>query len=207
LALGLWIYGLCAFGFVAVLLALPFIRLIDVSAFVSWPLAIVAGAVTLLALAMFRSGQVRRASVIIAAGAPAIFAYLLWVVVPAVEPTIKLSRPLGEAVRMHRGPATDVYMIGFFEPSLVFYASPPLDRPLRGLPENDQGFALLSELDGEFLVVATRKALDAANLLRPEEPLVEIASFSAWNTNGGVRFQEVLLARRAASPVEVTAPQ
>jgi hypothetical protein len=194
--MGRWIYAGGGFSFAVALIVAPFVLPSELTLLHTLPLALVVGIATTFALRALTSGGYVRANWIIAAITPLGLVYALWVVVPSVEPMIKISRPIGELVRAHVTPDTDIYMLGFAEPSLVFYVGNPHDRPLRGLPENEAGFAAMSQLSGDVIVVSTLEAFDKANALTPNAPLAEIGRFKAWNTNRGTRLQQIIVSRR-----------
>lgn len=202
LVAGRWIYAGGGFSFVAALIVAPFVLPSELTLLQTLPLALTIGVATTFALrALLRGGYVR-ANWIIAAVTPLGLVYTLWVVVPAVEPMIKISRPIGDLVRANVTADTDVYMVGFAEPSLVFYVRNPHDRPLRGLPYNDAGFAEMSRLTGDVIVVSTLAAFESANALTPDAPLEEIGRFAAFNTNRGSRLQEIIVSRRVSGNVQ-----
>ncbi len=202
LTVGRWIYAGGGFGFAAILVAAPFVLPSDLTLLESAPLAIAVTAATVLVLRALGDERYSRANRTIAVATPLALLYAIWVVVPAVEPMIKISRPLGELVRAHATDDTEIYMVGFTEPSLVFYVNNPHDRPVRGLPANDAGFAALASLAGDVIVVSTRAAFESANALSPDTPLEELGQFAAWNTNGGGKFQEVIVSRRVTGSAE-----
>lgn len=81
---------------------------------------------------------------------------------PAVERTLKPSPALAAAVREAEGDRIEpVAMIGYAEPTLVFYLNRPFDRPVTDLPSSAALAAWAAE-PGPGLVVATQSALRAA---------------------------------------------
>ncbi|MFN3689075.1 ArnT family glycosyltransferase [Salinarimonas sp.] len=197
---GLVYYALGAIAFAALVAASPFLLPAGPSPIAALALAIAVVAATGLVVRLFRRADLVGANRALAIATPALFAALLWTVVPAVEPAIKISRPLAELIQTHRGPQTRVVTLGYFEPSIVFYASQPIDRPILPLPEGQDGIARLAALEEEVLVVATREQLEGAAALAGERGFEEIARVSAINTNRGGRVEEVILARRPAAP-------
>ena len=193
---GRWIYAAGGFSFAGVFLAAPFLLPSDLTLLHTLPLALVVGVATTLVLRSLAAGACGRANGMIAAVTPLGLLYLIWVVVPAVEPMIKISHPVGQLVQAHATPESEIYMLGFAEPSLVFYVSNPYDRPLRGLPENEAGIAAMSGLSGDVIVVSTLSAFEAANALTPDDPFEELGRFVALNTNRSARLQEIVVSRR-----------
>ena len=57
-------------------------------------------------------------------------------IIPRVEPMIKVSRPIAQAIQQNFKFGTPVYSAGYLEPSLVFYLGWPVDQPIHKLDQN-----------------------------------------------------------------------
>lgn len=55
---------------------------------------------------------------------------LYWAVLPGVEPTFKISRELGQAITENTDATALMHMVGYSEPSLIFYASRDVNHPI-----------------------------------------------------------------------------
>ncbi|HWU62257.1 MAG TPA: glycosyltransferase family 39 protein [Ensifer sp.] len=116
-------------------------------------------------------------------------------VIPALEKDIKLSKPVAELLRKEFKPGTPVVQADYLEPSLVFYLGWPVESPIRDLPEDQAGRMAFLASPGEQAIVATREQFESLKALDHAGRLVELGSFTAWNTNVSGRLQTVLVAR------------
>ncbi|SOC84379.1 4-amino-4-deoxy-L-arabinose transferase [Ensifer adhaerens] len=116
-------------------------------------------------------------------------------VIPVLEKDIKLSKPVAELLRKEFKPGTPVFDADYLEPSLVFYLGWPLESPIRDIPSDQAGRMAFLSAPGEHALVATREEYDALKALDHAGRLVELGSFTAWNTNVSGRLQTVLVAR------------
>ena len=116
-------------------------------------------------------------------------------VIPTLEKDIKLSKPVAELLRKEFKPGTPVFQSDYLEPSLVFYLGWPVDSPIRDIPGDQAGRMAFLNAPGEHALVATREQYEALKALDQGGRLVELGSFTAWNTNVSGRLQTVLVAR------------
>ncbi len=116
-------------------------------------------------------------------------------VIPALEKDIKLSKPVAELLRKEFKPGTPVFEADYLEPSLVFYLGWPVNSPIQEIPGDQAGRMAFLSAAGEHALVATREQYDALKALDHNGRLVELGSFTAWNTNVSGRLQTVLVAR------------
>jgi 4-amino-4-deoxy-L-arabinose transferase-like glycosyltransferase len=87
-----------------------------------------------LALLAVRQGKTARLVPTFGFLAMVMFAGLWWLILPAAEPGIKLSREIAAALAGEADPGTRLYTAGYDEPSLVFYANLPAGRVIAPLP-------------------------------------------------------------------------
>jgi hypothetical protein len=120
---------------------------------------------------------------------------LFLLVIPTLEKDIKLSKPVAELLRKEFQPGTPVFDADYLEPSLVFYLGWPVDSPIRDIPGDQAGRMAFLTSPGEHALVATREQFEALKALDHAGRLVELGSFTAWNTNVSGRLQTVLVAR------------
>ena len=126
---GAWIYGVSS----VVMLVAVAGALLMLKEPVAITISVVFGVVCLAAAAFAvvraqLSEQVDLAGVILAIAMPLAYGLLFWLLVPTVEPEIKLSRAIAEEIRSTVPAGTPAFMTGYTEPSLVFYLDPPVGR-------------------------------------------------------------------------------
>ena len=106
---------------------------------------------------------------------------LYWAVLPGLEPTIKISREIGQAINENVDANAVVHMVGYSEPSLIFYASRDVNHPIEETSLSAFANALKEGQEG-YLVISSdeRKSIEAAYGL---VKFTEISSHSAYNFN------------------------
>ncbi len=116
-------------------------------------------------------------------------------VIPVLERDIKLSKPVAELLRKDFKPGTPVFDADYLEPSLVFYLGWPVESPIRDVPGDQAGRMAFLTSPGESALVATREQYELLKALDHADRLVELGSFTAWNTNVSGRLQTIVVAR------------
>lgn len=172
--------------------------------FVSWPVGLTHAAFLLAALTVLRKVQRKSGQYAASfgqAGASLLFFLSAWwVLVPPIEPAIKLSKPLGNALAAAVQPGDQVYAAGYDEPSLIFYARLQAPRKIRNLPEDEQAVRALLAAPQAMTLVVTDDRLAELAAIAGERKFEILAQFEARNTNKRNALQKVLLARRPAAP-------
>jgi len=133
----------------------------------------------------------------LAVAATALIAVLYWAVLPPVEAGLKLSKTIATELRdLPRG--TRIYMSGYSEPSLVFYANRPFGEPIGMLGPREGPLSRYLAMPGETYIVADDRAADYLLANEGDRPFEEVTRAEAVNTNFGGRNQVVRLLRRPA---------
>jgi 4-amino-4-deoxy-L-arabinose transferase-like glycosyltransferase len=117
------------------------------------------------------------------------------IIIPALEKDIKLSKPVAELLRKEFKPGTPVFSDDYLEPSLVFYLGWPVDSPIRELHDDEGDRREFLSSPGEHALVATREQYEALKVLDTAGRLVELGSYTAWNTNVSGKLQTIVVAR------------
>lgn len=164
-----------------------------------WPLWLLAGlegAAALGVVWLAGPGRFARGGLWAMAGlAVASILAIYWLGLRPIEPLIKLSRDVAAVLHRNVPDEMPLFMAGYTEPSLVFYADRPVDRPIIRLEPATAGLALAGLGEGALVVTASlwealreavAPALDGARI-------EELGRFSAWNLNAGGAFQTVLV--------------
>ena len=118
---------------------------------------------------------------------------LFWGMLFLVEPSTKVSRDIGNAIILDVGPDEKVYMLGYHEPSLVFYASREVDNPIKKITLDY--FAVLSEENDLAYVVVTEPNRLALLERYGETNFTQIIKRSAYNFNNNGVFEMVSLVK------------
>lgn len=118
---------------------------------------------------------------------------LFWGVLSLLEPSIKVSKEIGNAINLEVGSDEKVYMLGYYEPSLVFYASRGLDNPIEKITFSH--FEILSEEDALAYVVVTEPNRLALMEQYGEKNFTQIMKRSAYNFNNNGVLEIVSLVK------------
>lgn len=195
LAIGRWLYIVQIAGLAAALLA---VVVLAESLFLKTLLVVIAlgciGFAFRISL-LHRIGQFESAMRVALISVVLLMESMFLFVIPVMENDIKLSKPVAELLRKEFKPGTPVFEADYIEPSLVFYLGWPVDSPIREIPGDQAGRMAFLNAPGEHAVVATREQYDALKALDSAGRLVELGSFTAWNTNVAGRLQTIIVAR------------
>lgn len=195
LRIGRWIYILQIAGLAAALLAVVVLA----------PTLLLKAALVVIAVGcigfafrisvLHRTGEFETAMRVALISVFLLMEAMFILVIPAIEKDIKLSKPVAELLRKEFKPGTPVFEADYLEPSLVFYLGWPVNSPIRDVPGDQAGRMAFLNSPGEHALVATREQYEALKALDQRGRLVELGSFTAWNTNVSGRLQTVLVAR------------
>jgi hypothetical protein len=146
-----------------------------------------------LALAHASAGRLRRAALVLVAGAVVFEVLATVLLVPGVE-RLKVAPRLAASVRAAAPAAASVATLGFEEPSLTFY----LRRPIVHLPGPAEA-AAWARGEGAGVLIVPRPDLAALRAAYPALPLCErpLASASGMNLAKG-RWVDLLAVARCA---------
>jgi len=92
----------------------------------------------------------------LAVGSIACVFALYWGVLPALEPTFKISRELAQAITANTSDDATIHMVGYSEPSLIFYASRKITHPIRDTSLNAFAKTLEATQEG-YLVISSQQ--------------------------------------------------
>jgi 4-amino-4-deoxy-L-arabinose transferase-like glycosyltransferase len=130
-------------------------------------------------------------------GMPLIVLLAAWLSLPAIEPLIKVSPALVEAIRAYRSPGEPVAVCGYVEPSFMFYMNLPAHQPISVVPPQPEALsAWLRRPGGGWLVVYDSLWLD---MIRRYGPVDRGRTFGKWpvlNTNDNARRDMVRVVQR-----------
>ncbi len=195
LRIGRWLYILQIAGLAAALLAVVVLA----------PTLLLKVALVVIALGcigfafrislLHRLGQFETAMRVALVSVFLLMEAMFLLVIPTLEKDIKLSKPVAELLRKEFKPGTPVFEADYLEPSLVFYLGWPVDSPIREIPGDQAGRVAFLSSPGEQAVVATREQFEVLKALDHAGRLVELGSFTAWNTNVSGRLQTIVVAR------------
>lgn len=121
----------------------------------------------------------------------AVMQVFYWGGLREIESLAKLSRPLGQAIQAHAPADAPVYMGRYREPSLVFYASRPVDNAIR--PIALEGLGEMVAEDPVGFAVLTEREKTALQSLLPALSVTVLAQQSARNFNQNGENQTVFL--------------
>ena len=193
---GTWFFSPAIFGAGLLLVAGPWFVLPPAQALpiLAAGMAFVAlGWAAVLAQRKERIAWVSRALLV---GFPVAVLMAVWTTVPRLEPLIKISPDIARLIRSATGPDTPVYMIGYTEPSLVFYLNRPLEFPVKTPAGPLQNLAKEFEQTPGFVLVSTETYFAWASRLPLDPPVRELARFHAINTNAHAKREEVVVSGR-----------
>ena len=122
-----------------------------------------------------------------------VLALLLWVVVPKVEPALKVSKALADIVNATREGQSPVYAAGYREPSLVFYVGLPHDEVIELLPGDEQSIRATLSGRGEKIIIALANRAEAIQNLLGNGRVETIGRVSGHNTNSGGELQTIVV--------------
>lgn len=198
---GAWIYGVSALAMlVAVVAALLMLREpVAITISVVFGVVCLAAAAIAVVRAQLRE-QVDLSGIILAIAMPFAYGLLFWLLVPTVEPEIKISRAVADEIRSTVPAGTPTFMTGYTEPSLVFYLDPPVGEVIATLPGDPAEAAAKLAAAPDFVLVATEERLEAI-AAAPGAPGFDVRwRRSAINLNAGADRQTVVIARRGLAP-------
>jgi hypothetical protein len=116
-----------------------------------------------------------------------------WYVLPNVEKSIKVSKDIGTEISKlaHTDPL--LFMAGYTEPSLVFYAHLDTDMPLKNLPASDDDLIKIASLPKNLLFVVTEVELDRLMRALTGRDYEIRKKMDVINTNNDSRVRQVYL--------------
>lgn len=152
-------------------------------------LALAALGFVLAALAVWRFPVAQSSVLPLALVGLATMQLFYWGGLREVEPLVKVSRPLGQAIRTHAPQDALVISGRYREPSLVFYADRPVDNPIRHLAPIEL-VAVISEARTGYAVVTEA---EASLLMALPIKVTVLAEAAAWNFNQNGAYQPVFL--------------
>lgn len=168
----------------------------------SWPVAMVCGLGVLGCVSavtrLHWRDRARSAARVLIVGNTISIAALVWLIVPPLEPTIKLAKPMAAVVAAASGPQAEVYLAGFNEPSFVFYLGRPHDRAVRPIGASPEGVAVALADPGEMVLIVPRPLVALTQQAAGTRPLTIRGEFAAYNLNRGGRFDDLVVLHRAA---------
>lgn len=128
----------------------------------------------------------------------AVFQLFYWGGLREVEKLIKVSKPLGAAIQTYAPEDAPVFMAGYREPSLAFYASRPIDNPI--YPATARDFAVMTTDYPQGFVVLTEPQLTTFAEAAGDLGWRVVAQAAARNFNrNGVEESVLLVAWSAAA--------
>ena len=135
------------------------------------------------------------------AATPFLYLFSAMLVLPAVEPLIKVSPRLAEKIQQEFSIEEPVAMCGYTEPSFIFYMDLPPDERIAVLPETPEALRkwFAAPRTG-WLVVYGSLWKQAENRYGPFENAQPRLKVPVLNTNDGARRDSVLVVRRIVSP-------
>ncbi len=160
------------------------------------PVAAVA-AFNLTGFFLIRNARVFSAARLFLVGTPALMIFSAWLILPVVEPLIKISPVLAETIRTHRLKEEPVAMCGYTEPSFFFYMNLPADQTIAVLnqhPRTLNGWFGASE--GGWLVVYDSIWKQATDRFGPMERARTRRIVPVLNTNDDARQDRVRVIER-----------
>jgi len=109
---------------------------------------------SLIVLRLIRKENIYSAARLLMVGMPLLVLLSARLILPAIEPLIKISPVLAETIRTHRLKDDAVAMCGYGEPSFIFYMNLPDDQPITILKQDPTTLhAWLSAPGAGWLVV------------------------------------------------------
>ncbi len=123
---------------------------------------------------------------------------LYWAVLPGLEPSFKISREVGQAITENISADSAIYMVGYSEPSLIFYASREVDHPIRETSVN--AFTEVLQKTQEGYLVISLQELKSFEAEYGMVEFTEISSHSAYNFNKNGVLEYVYLLRWSEKP-------
>lgn len=196
---GVWFYAACVLGFAVLVGGAGFALPTLVSWKIALPIALVIGVACIRITVLQLRGETVKASRSLVVASPLTMICIFWLIVPRLEPAIKVSKSIGEVIRSQGGDEVDVFVRGYNEPSLVFYLNKPHHQRVRLLPADEKEAIALLDQSSMAVVVVTKGILDALQSHAGGRPFEIIGRFSARNTNNGGNHEEVMVASRGPS--------
>lgn len=193
---GTWLFSPVILGAGLLLLAGPWLALPPAQAIACLPSGLMLLALGWVAVRAQWKGQTELSSRAIVVGFPVVVLLAIWTAVPRIEPLIKISPEIARQARSVAGPETPIYMIGYTEPSLVFYLNRPFGAPMKTPAGALDVLAKELEKTPAFVLVSTESYFAWASHLPLDPPVREMARFEAINTNARGRRQEVVVSGR-----------
>ena len=118
---------------------------------------------------------------------------VFWYVLPNVEKSIKVSKNIGAEISklVHTDPL--LFMAGYTEPSLVFYAHLDTGMPFKNLPASDDDLMTIVALSRNLLFVVTEAELDRLKRALTGRDYEIRKKMDVINTNNDSRVRQVYL--------------
>ena len=197
---GVWFFAPLIFSAGIALLIGPWFFLSPFKSVTAIPSALALLALGWFALREERSGRFESASRALLWLFPAISLLVVWTIAPLLEPLMKISPAIAREVRRVVRPETPVYLMGYTEPSLVFYLNRPVNFPVKIPAVPLENLAREFEQMPSFVLISTREYFAWASQLPLDPPLREVARFKAINTNAHAKQEEVIVSSRGLCP-------
>ena len=197
---GIWFFAPLIFSAGIALLIGPWFFLSPFKSVTAIPSALALLALGWFALREERSGRFESASRALLWLFPAISLLVVWTIAPLLEPLMKISPAIAREVRRVVRPETPVYLMGYTEPSLVFYLNRPVNFPVKIPAVPLENLAREFEQMPSFVLISTREYFAWASQLPLDPPLREVARFKAINTNAHAKQEEVIVSSRGLCP-------
>ena len=167
-----------------------------------WRIGMVIPGVVILGLSLIvfrliKSEKVHRAAQVLLVGMPLLMLLSAQLVLPAIEPLIKVSPVLAEIIRVHRLPHEPVAMSGYTEPSFIFYMNLPVDQPITVLKQDPKTLHAWFGAPGTgWLVVYDSLWEKSMDRLGPIERAKTRLIVPVLNTNDRARRDQVRVVQR-----------
>jgi len=187
---GIWFFGPVAVLTVGGLLAAPFLightRLLSVMIVP----ALIVVALSVFAIRHQLAERVGSTTSWLAAGAPIFFIVTSVLAMPKLDAALKPGPTLAAAVHAEVADDAPVYVMGYDEPSLMFYMNRPAELPLTHMTVEQA--AQWARANGDGALIITRERLEELIRLRGPLPLRQIGSHDVINYSAGGKRAQVL---------------
>jgi 4-amino-4-deoxy-L-arabinose transferase-like glycosyltransferase len=197
---GIWFFSPVIFGAGLVLLVGPWLFIPPAQALATLPSGLALLALGWVAVRAQRKEQIAWASRALLVAFPTTVVLVVWTAVPRIEPLIKISPEIARQVRSITGPRAPIYMMGYTEPSLIFYLNRPVGSPVKTLVGTLENLAKEFEETPGLVLVSTEKHFAWASQLPLNPPVRELARFRAINTNARAKQESVIVSGRGVMP-------
>jgi 4-amino-4-deoxy-L-arabinose transferase-like glycosyltransferase len=194
--MGAWLYLILSPGLAAILLVGPFYVPHIISFWVGIPMGLIVIIATTHVFRTHMMGRVGLASKWLAVASPFIYVFVFWVVVPPVEPYIKVSKDIAIALDTYDLPNDKIYIRGYNEYSLKYYINLPTEFTLKTMPMDQAGLDEVLAQTGKIVLIANSPDFDRIAALENGDNFKVLERFSARNLNSSAREQVLVLAVR-----------